>query len=90
MGVWVDGLISGSIGGIRSNHLKFNKSWPNWDNPILFEDLMFPKTPTAKGGCMDQQASQWVGSGQMTNLVKFELIYIIWFCWKIPMGGWVG
>ena len=31
------------------------------------------------GGCMDQ----WVGSGQMTNLIKLELINIIWFCLKI-------
>ena len=31
------------------------------------------------GGCM----GQWVGSGQMTNLIKFELINIIWFCLKI-------
>ena len=26
---------------------------------------------------------QWVGSGQMTNLIKLELINIIWFCLKI-------
>ena len=26
---------------------------------------------------------QWVGSGQMTNLIK---LYIIWFFLKIPMG----
>ena len=31
------------------------------------------------GGCM----GQWVGSGQMTNLIKLELIDIIWFCLKI-------
>ena len=31
------------------------------------------------GGCM----GQWVGSGQMTNLIKLELINIIWFCLKI-------
>ena len=42
------------------------------------------------GGCMDQWVGQWVGSGQMTYLIKFELINIIWFCLKIPMGGWVG
>ena len=30
-------------------------------------------------GCM----GQWVGSGQMTNLIKLELINIIWFCLKI-------
>ena len=33
--------------------------------------------PTAMGGCMDQWVGQWVGSGQMTNVIKFELIDII-------------
>ena len=28
-------------------------------------------------GCMDQWMGQWVGSGQMTNVIKFELIDII-------------
>ena len=42
------------------------------------------------GGCMDQWVGQWVGSGQMTNLIKFELTDIIWFCLKIPMGGLMG
>ena len=46
------------------------------------------------GGCM----GQWVGSGQMTNLIKLELINIIWFClkiynlWRHPylwVDGWV-
>ena len=45
-------------------------------------------------GCM----GQWVGSGQMTNLIKLELINIIWFClniynlWRHPylwVDGWV-
>ena len=31
------------------------------------------------GGCM----GEWVGSGQMTNLIKLELINIIWICLKI-------
>ena len=39
---------------------------------------------------MDQWVGQWVGSGQMTNLIKFELIDIICFSLKIAMGGWVG
>ena len=39
---------------------------------------------------MDQWVGQWVGSGQMTNLTKFELINIIKYSLKIPMGGWVG
>ena len=36
---------------------------------------------------MGQRVGQWMGSGQMTNLIKFELIDIIqlWI-----MGGWVG
>ena len=42
------------------------------------------------GGCMDQWVGQRVGLGQMTNLIKFELIDIICFCLKIPMSGWVG
>ena len=28
-------------------------------------------------GCTDQWVGQWVGSGQMTNVIKFELIDII-------------
>ena len=35
MGGWVGGL----MGGARSNHYKLNKSEPNRDNSILFEDL---------------------------------------------------
>ena len=31
------------------------------------------------GWCM----GEWVGSGQMTNLIKLELINIIQFCFKI-------
>ena len=36
---WVVGWVSGSMGGIGSNDLKFNQSLPNRDNSILFEDL---------------------------------------------------
>ena len=32
---------------------------------------------------MDQWVGQWVGSGQMTNLINLELINIIQFCLKI-------
>ena len=39
---------------------------------------------------MGGSVGQWVGSDQMTNLIKFELINIISFCLKIPIGGWVG
>ena len=76
---WVDGWFSGSMGGVRSYYLISNKSWPNQDNSILFEDLWFVETPAPMGGCM----GQWVGSGQMTNLIKLELINIIWLCLKI-------
>ena len=50
-------------------------------------------TPT-HSGCM----GEWVGSGQMTNLIKLELIDIIQFClkiydlWRHPhlwVDGWV-
>ena len=41
---------------------------------------------------------EWVGSDQMTNLIKLELINIIQFCLKIydlwrhphPTYGWMG
>ena len=36
---WISGLMDGSMGGTRSNHKKSNKSGPNQDNSILFEDL---------------------------------------------------
>ena len=39
------------------------------------------------GWCMDQWVGQWVGSGQMTNLIKFELINIILF---EDTYGWMG
>ena len=51
---------------------------------------------------MGGSVGQWVGLGQITknlinldlidwtNLIKFELIDIICFCLKIPMGGLVG
>ena len=29
------------------------------------------------GGCMGEWVAEWVGSGQMTNLIKLELIDII-------------
>ena len=39
MGWWVGGCMGGLMGGTRSNHEKSNKSGPNRDNSILFEDL---------------------------------------------------
>ena len=48
------------------------------------------------GQCMGEWVGQWVLSGQMTNLIKSEIINIIQFCLKIydlyrhpPVGGWV-
>ena len=35
------------------------------------------------GGCLGKWVGEWVGSGQMTNLIKLELIDIILFCLKI-------
>ena len=42
-------------------------------------------TPTHGWVCgwLGGSVGQWVGSGQMTNLVKLELINIIWLCLKI-------
>ena len=37
--------MGGLMGGARSNHKKSNKSGPNRDNSILFEDLWFADTP---------------------------------------------
>ena len=48
---------------------------------------------------MGEWVGEWVGSGQMTNLIKLELIDIIRFCLKIygfmiwgdtPTYGWMG
>ena len=43
---------------------------------LKIHDLL---TPAPMGGCMGQK----VGSGQMTNLIKLELINIIGFSLKI-------
>ena len=60
VGVWVVGWISGSMGGVKSNDLQLNKSWPNRDNSILFEDLWFAKTPQPMGGCVGGWVGKWV------------------------------
>ena len=57
VGVCVNGWVSGSMGGIRWNDYQLNKSWPNWDNSILFEDLWFVETPPPMGVCV----GGWVG-----------------------------
>ena len=99
--MWVYGLVGGWInlwGQVKS--LKILKCWPNQDNSILFEDLLFVETLMPMGGCVGGWVGQWVGSGQMTkNLINLDLIEIIQFCLKIYdqerhshpwVGGWVG
>ena len=88
VGVLLGGWVGGLMGGVRSKHSKFKKSWPNWDNSILFQDLWFvetpPPTPLPSSGCVGGWVGQCVGSGQMTkNLISLDLIEIIQFCLKI-------
>ena len=72
------------MGGVRSNDYKLNKSWPNRDNSILFEDLWFVETPPPMGGGVGGSVGQWVGSGQMTNnWINLDLIKIIQLGLKI-------
>ena len=66
--------------------------------------MIYRDTPTYGWVCgwMFGSVGQWLGLGQitkslinldlidLTNLIKFELIDIICFCLKIPMGGLVG
>ena len=66
--------------------------------------MIYRDTPTYWWVCgwMGGSVGQWEGLGQITknlisldlvdlaNLIKFELINIICFGLKIPMGGWVG
>ena len=54
---WVFGWKDRLIGDVMSNHVKSNKSLPNQDNSILFEDLLFLETPIHMGGCVDG----WMG-----------------------------
>ena len=53
VGQWVNGW--GQV-----NDLQLNKSWPNWDNSILFEVLWFVETPPPMGGCVGGWVGQWV------------------------------
>ena len=79
---------------------QLNKSWPNQDNSILFEDLWFVETPPPMGGCV----GGWVGKWSMWKchipqakiLLKpsffdctFKLLYFsVWrFMIFQPMGG---
>ena len=81
MGGWLGGWVDG-LGQVKS--LKFEKYWPNQDNSILFEDLLFVETLPPMGGCVGEWVDQWVGSGQMTkNLINLNLIEIIQLCLKI-------
>ena len=79
VGCWVGQWVKLDWWLVKLYYLISNKSWPNWDNSILFEDLCFIETPPPMGGCM----GQWMVSGQMTSLIKPELIDIIRFCLKI-------
>ena len=80
----VCGWMGGSMGGVRSYYYISNKSWPNWDNSILLEDLWFIDTPPPMDGWMYGSVVQWVGSGHITKYrIKLELIKIIQFCLKI-------
>ena len=36
---------------------------------------MICETPTAMGGCMDQWVGQWVGSGQMTKIKLYMILF---------------
>ena len=56
VGGWVDGWVNG-WGQVK--WLKFNKSWPNRDNSILFEDLWFVATPPPMDGCVGGWVGQW-------------------------------
>ena len=72
------------MGVVSWNDEKFNKSLPNQDNSILFEDLWFVEAPPSMSGCVGGWVGQWVVSGQMTkNLINLDLIEIIQFCLKI-------
>ena len=80
--VWVVGWMGGSVGQwVGSGHI--TKYQINLDLikiiKFCLKILWFVETPAPMGGCM----GQWVGSGQMTNLIKLELINIIWFYLKI-------
>ena len=76
VGVWVDGWFRGSMGGSD----QITKNVINLDLLKIIQfclkiyDLL---RPVPMIGCIDQWVGQWVGSGQMTNLIKFELINII-------------
>ena len=82
------GYLGGSVGQwVGSGQItKMNKSWPNQNDSILFEDLWFVGQPYPWVGVW---VVGWVngsmgGSGQKTkNLISFELIEIIQFCLKI-------
>ena len=86
MGEWLGVWVGQWVGQVKS---LFNKSWPNWDNSILFEDLLFVETPHPwvgglVVGWMGDSVGQWVGSGHMTKYgINLDLIVIIQFCLKI-------
>ena len=97
LGVWVVGWVSGSMGGVRSNDYHLNKSWPNRDNSILFEDLWFVETPPPMGAWLGVSVGQWVGQVKSLfnkswhnwdNSILFE-DYNLWRHLHLWMGVWV-
>ena len=70
--------------------LKLKKSWTNWDNLILFEDLWAMDNTPPMGGCIDG----WMKSCQITkNWINLEVIESVWIfmnCGDSPTYGWVG
>ena len=78
--------------GDPRNQLKFNNTWTNEDNSILFEDLKFVENPPPMGGCIvwwvvgwvDGWVGWWMGSGQIhKTLINVDPIKIIEFFLKI-------
>ena len=59
---WVGWWLGGLMGWAMSNHKKLNKSRPNQDNSILFEDLWFAETPLPMDG--------WVNGWSLSHLPR--------------------
>ena len=73
MGAWVVGWMGGSVGQlVWSGHITKYRINLELIKIIKF-CLKIYETSAPVGGCM----GQWVGSGQMTNLIKLQFIDII-------------
>ena len=83
VGVWVVLWMGGSVGQwVGSGHItkyRINLDLIKIIKFCLKRFMICWGHPHLWVVCM----GQWVGSGQMTNLIKLELINIIWFCLKI-------